>query len=132
MGHIDQREAYRFPTALNADCRMTGETWSARLHNISTGGCMMACPQEGMPKGWMMRLRIKGLHTIDAEIMWCHRGHAGLRFMRPLEPGALEHLGYSLPAGASRSGGGAAGLHAQLVKRGAVGPGSAEAEQAAH
>jgi len=120
MGHVEQRSAFRFPTDLEADCRMTGQAWSARLHNISTTGCMMACPEEGLPQGWMMRLRIRGLPAIDAEIVWRHRGHAGLRFLIPLRSTALEHLGYTLPesaplAATTRA---PAGLHSHLVKRG--------------
>jgi hypothetical protein len=120
MGHVEQRSAFRFATEIEADCRMTSHAWSARLHNISTTGCMMACPAEGLPQGWMLRLRIKGLPAIDAEIVWRHRGHAGLRFLVALPSTALEHLGYRLPESsppclaASRP---PAGLHSQLVKR---------------
>ena len=121
MGDVEQREAYRFPTNLEADCRMSGQAWPARLRNISTTGCMIACPEEGLPDGWMMRLRVKGLPVIDAEIVWRHRGHVGLRFLMPLCTSSLEHLGYRLPesaplgAATSRP---PAGLHAHLVKRG--------------
>ena len=121
MGHMEQRSAFRFPTELEADCRMTGQAWSSRLHNISTTGCMMACPEEGLPDGWMIRLRIKGLPVIDAEVVWRHRGHAGLRFLMPLQTTALEHLGYRLPESVAPCAVIArppAGLHPQLVKRG--------------
>lgn len=97
MGQVEQREAFRFPTDLEADIRMAGESWPARLRNISTTGCMMACPDAGLPEGWMMRLRIRSLPAIDAEIIWRHRGHAGLRFLVPLQPTAMEHLGFRLP-----------------------------------
>jgi len=117
MGHVEHREAYRFPTDLEADCRMAGESWPARLRNISTTGCMMATPENGLPSGWMMRVRIPSLPVIDAEIIWRHRGHAGLRFLRPLQPTALEHLGFRLPE-PRRSGQCEPGaLSARLVKR---------------
>lgn len=126
MGHVEQREAHRFPTNLEADCRMTGQAWSARLRNISATGCMMACP-EGLPDdGWLMRLRIRGLPAIDAEIVWRHRGHVGLRFLSPLRANAIEDLGYRLPDSKpmdTAAGPPPAGLHSQLVKRG---PESAE------
>ncbi len=112
MGQIEQRSARRFPTNLEADCRMAGETWSGQLRNISTSGCMLACPDGGLPSGWMMRLRIRSLPAIDAEIIWHHRGHAGLRFLKPLEPTAMEHLGFHLPE--TRQPG---SLRAELVKR---------------
>jgi hypothetical protein len=120
MGHVEQREAFRFPTDLEADCRMAGESWAARLRNISTTGCMMAIPETGLPSGWMMRLRIRTLPAIDAEIIWRHRGHAGLRFLTPLAASALEHLGFRLPE--PRRPGRAepthpGALHARLVKR---------------
>lgn len=121
MGHIEQRSAFRFPTDLAADCRMAGEAWAAKLHNISTTGCMMATPEDGLPSGWMLRLRIKTLPAIDAEIIWQHRGHAGLRFLTPLQPTALEHLGFRLPEPRrptpTESARELAGLHARLVKR---------------
>ena len=97
MGQVDQRASFRFPTDLQADCRMADRAWIARLCNISTTGCMMVCPEEGLPGGWMLRLRIRGLPAIDAEIVWRHRGHAGLRFLVALHPTALEHLGFRLP-----------------------------------
>lgn len=121
MGHAEQRAAFRFPTDLEADCRMAGQSWTARLHNISTTGCMMACPLEGLPEGWMMRLWVRDLPVIDAEVVWRHRGHAGLRFLTPLQSTALEHLGYCLPESVSLGAATArppAGLHADLVKRG--------------
>jgi hypothetical protein len=123
MSLVDLREAFRFPTDLEADIRMAGESWPARLRNISTTGCMMATPDTGLPSGWMMRLRIRSLPAIDAEIIWRHRGHAGLRFLMPLQPTALEHLGFRLPepsrpASVEPTHPGA--LHARLVKRAAA------------
>lgn len=125
MALVEQREAYRFPTNLEADCRMSGRTWPARLRNVSTTGCMLAIPEEGLPDGWMMRLWIAGLPVIDAEIVWQHRGHAGLHFLVALHPTALEHLGFRLPeprqplradpAPAAELELG--GLHARLIKR---------------
>jgi hypothetical protein len=112
---MEQRAAFRFPADLAADCRMADQGWSARLCNISTTGCMMVCPESGLPGGWMLRLRIRGLPAIDAEIVWHHRGHAGLRFRTPLHPAALEHLGFRLPE--PRREPPARRLHAQLVKR---------------
>jgi hypothetical protein len=97
MGLAEHREAYRYPTDFTADCRMAADAWTSRLCNISTTGCMMVCPEGGLPAGWMLRLRIRGLPAIDAEIIWKHRGHAGLRFLVALHPTALEHLGFRLP-----------------------------------
>jgi hypothetical protein len=125
MGAVEQRSAQRFATDFDADCRMAGESWSARLRNISTTGCMMACPEAGLPSGWMMRLRIRTLPAIDAEIVWRHRGHAGLRFLTPLQPTAMEHLGFRLSEPARRDppprphhpAATEASLHSRLVKR---------------
>ena len=121
MGHVEQRAAVRFPTDLWADCRMAGRSWEVRLCNISTTGCMLVCPEDGLPDGWMLRLRVRTLPAIDAEIVWQHRGHAGLNFLVVLRPGALEHLGFRLPEPRAplpcepvpQFG----GLHARLVKR---------------
>jgi hypothetical protein len=128
MGNVEQRAAYRFPTDIRADCRMAGQSWEARLCNISTTGCMMVCPEDGLPEGWMLRLRIRTLQAIDSEIVWQHRGHAGLKFFVPLRSDAMEHLGFHLPDASHRRAPPlrphqmpeTAGLHAQLVKRGAL------------
>ncbi len=128
MGNVEQRAAYRFPTDIRADCRMAGRSWDARLCNISTTGCMMICPEEGLPEGWMLRLRIRSLPAIDSEIVWKHRGHAGLQFLVPLRADSMEHLGFHLPDPAYRrvpplrphQMPETAGLYAQLVKRGAL------------
>jgi hypothetical protein len=121
MKPMEQREAYRFPTNLDADCRMSGRTWRTRLCNVSTTGCMLATPEEGLPEGWMMRLWIPGLPVIDAEIVWHHRGHAGLHFLVALHPTALAHLGFRRPEPRRPAEADAAtelgGLHAWLVKR---------------
>jgi len=125
MTHAEQRTAHRFQTDFDADCRMAGESWSARLRNISTTGCMMATPEPGLPDGWMMRLRVKGLPAIDAEIIWRHRGHAGLRFLVPLQPTAMEHLGFRLaeptrrepPPRPHHTASNEASLSSRLVKR---------------
>ena len=128
MGQVEQRAAFRFPTDLRADCRMAGQSWEVRLCNISTTGCMMVCPEEGLPDGWMLRLRVRTLPAIDAEIVWQHRGHAGLKFLVPLRSDSMEHLGFHLPDSTHRRPPPlrphqmpeTAGLHAKLVKRGVV------------
>lgn len=121
MGLVEQREAFRFPTNLDAVCRMSGRSWPSRLCNVSTTGCMLVCPEEGLPEGWMMRLWIQSLPVIDAEIIWQHRGHAGLHFLVALHPTALEHLGFRLPeprqAPQPAPVQEPSGLHARLVKR---------------
>ena len=136
---VEKRIALRFPTDLEAACRTLDNGWTARLHNISTSGCMISLPDDGMPEVGMLRLRIKGLAAIDAEVVWQHRNHAGVRFRVPLHPAAMEHLGFVLPEGAWESAfrstqeagfseprraaatparrGAAAGLNGLLVKR---------------
>ena len=48
---MDKRGAFRFPTEVEADCRSCDRTWNTRLVNISTTGCMIACPVDGLPHG---------------------------------------------------------------------------------
>ena len=102
-GMVEQRTALRFPTDLEAACRTLDKAWAARLCNISTSGCMITLPEGDLPEEAMLRLRIKGLAAIDAEIVWQHRNHAGVRFRVPLHPAAMEHLGFVLPEGAWES-----------------------------
>jgi len=64
---------------------------------------MITLPEGGLAPDATLRLRIKGLAAIDAEIVWQHRYHAGVRFRVPLHPAAMEHLGFVLPDGAWES-----------------------------
>ena len=127
---MDKRTAYRFPTELDADCRSSDQSWKSRLRNISTGDCMIECPDSELPKGSPLRLRLKGLPAIDGEIAWQHRGHAGVRFRQELRPALLEDLAFRtsdwsfgstppqpFPESAARPRPSAPSLHGQLVKR---------------
>ena len=102
-GMEEKRTALRFPTDLEAACRTLEFAWVSRLCNISTSGCMITLPEGALPEQAMLRLRIKGLAAIDAEVVWQHRKHAGVRFRVPLHPAAMEHLGFILPEGAWES-----------------------------
>jgi hypothetical protein len=127
---MDKRAAFRFPTDVEADCRSCDRAWNTRLVNISTTGCMIACPEEGLPDGALLRLRVKGLAAIDGEIVWQHRDHAGIRFRVRLHPAVMEHLafrdtdrGYDTPPPVPRPepeltiARAAPSLHGSLVKR---------------
>jgi hypothetical protein len=96
----EQRATLRFPTDLEADCRTLEHSWVSRLRNISTTGCMITLPQGTLPEDAHLRLRIKGLAAVDAELVWQHRNHAGVRFRVPFHPAAMRHLGFVLPEGA--------------------------------
>ena len=100
---VEKRTALRFPTDLEASCRAPDRAWTTRLRNISTSGCMIALAEGEVAEGAPLRLRIKGLAAIDAEVVWQHRNHAGVRFRVPLHPAAMEHLGFVLPEGAWES-----------------------------
>lgn len=94
---MDLRVECRFPTDIEAECRTAGRAWTARLHNISVGGCMLGCT-EGLPTGTLLRLRIKGMPAIDGAIAWHHRAHAGVRFREPLPAAMLDQLGLAAVA----------------------------------
>jgi hypothetical protein len=96
----DKRATLRFPTDLEADCRTLDHSWTSRLRNISTTGCMITLPAGTLPEDAHLRLRIKGLAAVDAELAWQHRNHAGVRFRVPFHPSAMRHLGFVLPEGA--------------------------------
>ncbi len=100
---MEKRAALRFPTDLEANCKTLERSWASRLRNISTSGCMITLPENEPFDDAPLRLRIKGLAAIDAEVIWQHRGHAGVRFRVPLHPAAMEHLGFVLPEGAWES-----------------------------
>jgi hypothetical protein len=140
---MDKRAAFRFPTDVEADCRSCDRAWGTRLVNISTTGCMIACPGEGLPDGALLRLRVKGLTAIDGQIVWQHRDHAGIRFRVPLHPAVMEHLafrgtdrGYDTAPPEPRSAPqpsaarAAPSLHGSLVKRTWTAPAEAEPRQA--
>ena len=139
---MDKRAAFRFPTDVEADCRSCERAWGTRLVNISTTGCMIVCPEEPLPDGALLRLRVKGLTAIDGEIVWQHRNHAGVRFKVPLHPAVMEHLAFrgtdrgydcatpaSIPASATTIRG-ATGLHGELIKRTWSAPDGAEPRRA--
>ena len=96
----EKRAALRFPTDIEAACRTLDTAWATRLCNISTSGCMITLDEGNLVTDAPLRLRIRGLAAIDAEVVWQHRNHAGVRFRVPLHPAALEHLGFVLPEGA--------------------------------
>ena len=96
---VEKRAALRFSTDLEAKCRVPDRSWASQLRNISTSGCMLTLP-EGELSNEPLRLRIRGLALIEAEVVWRHRSHAGVRFRVPLHPAAMEHLGFVLPQGA--------------------------------
>jgi hypothetical protein len=100
---VEKRAALRFPTDLEANCRAPDRAWASRLRNISTSGCMITLPEGELSGEAPLRLRIKGVAAIDAEVVWQHRDHAGVRFRVPLHPAAMEHLGFVLPEGAWES-----------------------------
>ena len=123
---MDKRAAFRFPTDVATEVRSCDRSWTARVCNISTGGCMITCNETDLPKDALLRLRIKGLTAIDGKIAWINRGHAGVHFQSPLHPAVMEHLAFrgreegltgkaevapELPPPCSP------GLHAQLIKR---------------
>jgi hypothetical protein len=97
---MEKRAALRFPTDLAAECRTPDKSWSSQLCNISTSGCMIACGEGDLVERSVLRIRVRGLAAIDAEVVWQHRNYAGIRFRAPLHPAAMEHLGFELPEGA--------------------------------
>ena len=131
---MDKRAAFRFPTDVEADCRSCDRSWATRLVNISTTGCMIACPETDLPDKALLRLRVKGLTAIDGEIVWQHRNHAGVRFSVPLHPAVMEHLAFGGEAQGwqgeaevmPQSARAVSSLHGQLIKREWQGEGEME------
>ncbi len=60
---------------------------------------MITLPEGAFSTDAPLRLRIKGVAAIDAEVVWRHRDRAGVRFRVALHPAAMEHLGFILPDG---------------------------------
>jgi len=121
---MDNRAAPRFPTRVEADCRSCERAWDSQLVNVSTTGCMIACPDQPLPNGALLRLRIRGLTAIDGEIVWQHRNHAGIRFRAPLHAAVIEHLASrergweaGAPASLAATEGKVGSLAGQLVRR---------------
>jgi hypothetical protein len=124
---MEKREAFRFAAELAAECRSCNRSWTTRLSNISSTGCMVECAEAGLPDGALVRVRLKGLTAIDGSIVWQHRGHAGIRFLEPLHVAVMEYLGFHQPEPIPEAARPAeihpaprrpaSGLDAQLVKR---------------
>ena len=68
----DRRIAERINVALDAVCRREGESWQARISNVSLGGCGIELP-------WKV-LELDEDIVLPATVAWVGTKRAGLAF----------------------------------------------------
>ena len=91
---MDQRTATRFVSDLEIECHSIGASAPAMLYNVSTDGCMLETPFE-LPEEWeFLCLNIENLTPIDGHIAWRRGCHAGVRFVRSLDPAVVADLSF--------------------------------------
>jgi hypothetical protein len=85
----------RTAVTIEAALFLNGDS-SARLvvRNLSREG-LMGCTDADLEPGTWIGIELPGIGVVPANVRWCERGEAGLRFRRPLDP---ERFALALPA----------------------------------
>ena len=81
---IDRRVAERVPIMLDAVCRREGESWRARISNVSAGGCCLELPWKVLERGDRIALELDEYLVLPATVAWAGTKRAGLAFASPL------------------------------------------------
>jgi hypothetical protein len=92
MSEDDRRIADRVPVAIAAVCRRRGESWQARISNISLGGCCVELPWKVFERGDRLALELHDDLVLPATVAWAGTKRAGLAFASPLYGQVIEEL----------------------------------------
>jgi hypothetical protein len=76
----DRRIAERINVALDAICRREGESWQARISNVSLGGCGIELPWKVLERGDQLVLELDDDLYLPATVAWVGTKRAGLAF----------------------------------------------------
>jgi hypothetical protein len=76
----DRRIAERINVALDAVCRREGESWQARISNVSLGGCGIELPWKVLERGDRLVLELDEDIVLPATVAWVGTKRAGLAF----------------------------------------------------
>ena len=88
----DARRSERFGLERRASVREGDRvTVEVELVNISSAGCRLAT-RGRLPEGAFVWLRVAGLESWAAKVVWSRAGSAGCRFFRPLAPAVVQRL----------------------------------------
>ena len=77
---IDRRLDDRIEVALDATCRREGESWRARISNVSRGGCGVELPWKVLERGDRLVLELDENLVLPATVAWAGTKRAGLAF----------------------------------------------------
>ena len=69
------------PPALDATCRREGESWPARISNVSPGGCGVELEWKVLVRGDRLVLEIDEDMVLPATVAWVGTKRAGLAFV---------------------------------------------------
>jgi hypothetical protein len=84
------RRARRVAVALGAGLRQRGASGvSVLIEDLSTDGFRVATHLD-VPAGTDVWLRLPGLESCHARVMWSESNHIGCAFVRPLHPAVLK------------------------------------------
>jgi hypothetical protein len=88
----DRRTAERIPISLTARCRRNGETWRARISNISLGGCCVELATKVLERGDRLAIELQDDLVLPATVAWAGNKRAGLAFASPLYSAMIEEF----------------------------------------
>jgi hypothetical protein len=79
----ERRISRRMRVALDATCRHQGESWEARITNISDGGCGVELPDKLVERGDRLLIELGEDLVLVATVAWAGTRRAGLAFTNP-------------------------------------------------
>jgi len=94
----DRRTSERVPVSLDANCRRDGERWSARISNISLGGCCVELESKVLERGDRLAIELDHDLVLPATVAWAGTKRAGLAFASPLYSALIEEFAEQVTA----------------------------------
>ena len=76
----ERRTAGRIKVALDATCRREGESWPARISNVSPGGCGVELEWKVLERGDKLVLELDEDCVLPATVAWVGTKRAGIAF----------------------------------------------------
>lgn len=90
---MDERKALRVVADLRVKAHVRGRSFSAVMYDLSQAGCMIELPEAGLQISDNLLLSDSGFES-GGYVVWEHRGYAGVKFYRELDPVLVAQLGF--------------------------------------
>lgn len=81
---VQNRRHRRSNVLMTANLEQAGQSFSVKLRNLSCEGALVQA--EALPVEGSELLFVKGELRTPARVAWCNEGHAGLAFVKALDP----------------------------------------------